>query len=63
MEERKYLDMKEVGSYLGIGRDKTRMLFNKSDFPSIKIGKRFIVFEDDLYEYLKSKRYTTIITN
>ena len=56
MNEHRVLNMKEVGAYLGIGRDKTYELFRLEDFPSIQLGKTFVILEDDLIEWLKDHR-------
>lgn len=56
MNENRLLSVKEVGAYLGIGRDKTRYLFNLEDFPTIKLGQKYLVFENDLIEWLKDHR-------
>lgn len=56
MNEHRVLNMKEVGVYLGIGRDKTYELFKQEDFPSIQLGKTFVILEDDLIEWLKDHR-------
>lgn len=56
MDEHRLLNMKEVRVYLGIGRDKTYELFKQEDFPSIQLGKSFVIFEDDLLEWLRDHR-------
>jgi len=48
--------MKEVSMFLGIGRDKTYELFKQEDFPSIQLGKTYVILEDDLIEWLKDHR-------
>lgn len=50
------LNMKEVSMFLGIGRDKTYELFKQEDFPSIQLGKTYVILEDDLIEWLKDHR-------
>ena len=54
------MTMKDVKSFLGIGRDKCYELFRQPDFPSIKFNKHAVVFKADLIEYLKDHRGTTI---
>ena len=60
MNENRLLSVKEVGAYLGIGRDKTRYLFTIEDFPGIKLGQKYLVFEKDLIEWLKDHRGTKV---
>lgn len=60
MDENRLLSVKEVQAYLGIGRDKARYLFGLEDFPSIKLGQKYLVFEKDLIEWLKLHRGTKI---
>lgn len=54
------MTMKDVREFLGIGRDKTYTLFKEPDFPAVKFNKHAVVFKEDLIEYLKDHRGTTI---
>ncbi len=50
------LDVKDVAEKLGIGRNKAYALMKARNFPGIRIGGSYRVFEDDLYSYLKDNR-------
>ncbi len=52
-EDIKILTAKELGSVLKIGRDKAYALIRSKGFPSICIGKRYIVTEKALNEWLQ----------
>jgi predicted DNA-binding transcriptional regulator AlpA len=54
------LDMKAVSKFLGLGRDRTYALFREPSFPAIRFNKRAVVFKEDLVQYLKDHRGTTI---
>ncbi|MCR5337172.1 MAG: helix-turn-helix domain-containing protein [Lachnospiraceae bacterium] len=49
----KIITAKELASVLKIGRDKAYALIRSSSFPSICIGKRYIVTEHALKEWLR----------
>ena len=48
----RYLDAKAIMSALGIGRSTAYALLNRSDFPATRIGKKIIVSEADLRDWL-----------
>lgn len=50
------LQTKELQSRLRIGRDKAYALMHAKNFPSIKMGGRYYIEEDELAKWLK--RYT-----
>ncbi len=59
-DELKILTARELGQALHIGRDKAYALIKSSGFPSTCIGKRYIVTEKALKEWLQQyehKRY------
>ena len=61
MEENRNVNIKlystdDVCKLLRIGRQKCLELFHRSDFPSIRIGRKFWVKEDCLEEYLSERR-------
>lgn len=56
MNEHRLLNVKEVSVYLGVGQDTIYELVKQEDFPSIRIGRKFMVFEEDLLEWLKDHR-------
>lgn len=52
----KLLTVREVSDILKIGRSNTYKLFDRKDFPKIIIGKKLLIKESDLDNYLK--KYT-----
>ena len=55
-----YLNTKEVCAMLHIGRKKAYDLFNVKGFPSVKIGRDYIVDEEELKEFLKMYKGSAI---
>lgn len=47
------LSAKDLAKRLGIGRDKSYSLMRSNGFPSILLGKRYIVTEDALRRWLQ----------
>lgn len=52
-----YITVKELQSYLRLGRNKAYELVNQNDFPKIKIGERYIIPIEELKKYLSRKMY------
>lgn len=52
---RKLLKPNEVAEYLHIGRDKTYALLKMKGFPSVRIGKQYLVPEDKLDKWVNDK--------
>ena len=50
------LQTKDLQSRLGVGRDKAYALMHAKKFPSIKMGGRYYIEEEELEKWLK--RYT-----
>ena len=50
------LTVKDVAEKLNIGKNKAYALMTARNFPSIRLGCTYRVFESDLYEYLKGNR-------
>lgn len=48
----KYLDAKDIMSTLHVGRSTVYALLNRQDFPTTRIGKRILVSETALREWL-----------
>ena len=48
----KYLSVRQVMEVLGIGRNTAYELIHRADFPSARIGKRVVVSETALKEWL-----------
>ena len=55
------LDVKQLATKLGIGRDKAYTLMKLKGFPPFTIGTSYRVFEDDLEKFLKEHRGLKII--
>lgn len=54
------LRAKDIHERLGIGINQARMLIKRKDFPSIKIGKRYIVPEEEFEEWIHKNVYKKI---
>lgn len=48
----RYLNAKELMLALGVGRSTVYALLNRSDFPASRIGKRILVSETALREWM-----------
>ena len=48
----KYLNAKQIMNALGISRSMVYSLFNREDFPVTRIGKRIVVSETALREWM-----------
>lgn len=55
------LNVKQLSTKLGIGRDKAYALMKLKGFPSFAIGSSYKVFEDDLEKFLKEHKGSKII--
>ena len=55
------LDVKQLATKLGIGRDKAYTLMKLKGFPSFATGYSYRVSEDDLEKFLKEHRGLKII--
>lgn len=52
-----YITVKELQSYLRLGKNKAYELVNQNDFPKIKIGGTYIIPIEELKKYLRRKMY------
>lgn len=50
------LDSRALSEYLGIGRDKSIALMRSQGFPSLQLGKKYIVTSKALEEWLDHNR-------
>lgn len=50
------MTVRELSEKLHIGRDNAYKLMRLKGFPSIMIGNKFIVLEDDVEDFLKEHR-------
>lgn len=57
----KIMHVEELQNELGIGRDTAYALMRNHSFPSIKIGRRYIVERKAFEEWLARSRYKTIL--
>ena len=55
----KLLCVRDLQKVLGVGRDKAYALMHSTGFPSIKIGGRYYVAQDQLQTWLESYAYKT----
>lgn len=53
-----YLSTKQVIQESGLCRSKVFELFNRADFPTIRIGKRLLVEENDFHEWMSLQKDT-----
>lgn len=53
------LSVKELQNIWQVGRDKAYALMHSSGFPSIKIGGRYYVTQDELKKWLERYAYKT----
>jgi len=56
-----YLTVKEVQEKLNIGRTKIYELVNQPDFPKVKMGKKILIPETELNNFMRRylyKKYT-----
>lgn len=54
------LDIKDIMNRLKIGKNSAYSLMKSKNFPSIKIGRKYIVFANDFEKYLRNHIGTTI---
>ena len=54
-EKTRALSAKDLAEFLGIGRDKAYALMRSKSFPSILLGKRYIVLKEALERWLRDK--------
>ena len=50
----KYLNAKQIMATLNIGRSTVYALLKRQDFPAVRIGKRILVSETALREWLEA---------
>lgn len=60
-DEIKVLTAKELADVLKIGRDKAYTLIKSKGFPSVCIGKRYIVTDKALNEWLGQYEHKTFV--
>lgn len=60
MTELKFYSAKEVQELLHIGRDKTYKLMSLDTFPSIRLGRTFIVGKEALINWLEENERRSV---
>lgn len=55
------MTVKEVSTFLKIGRDQTYALMSNPTFPSYRIGKKMFVTKEALTEWLRNIKGRTIL--
>jgi len=55
----KMLKVKEVKAILGIGINQTYELVNSSAFPTIRLGRRILIPQDEFETWIKTYTYGT----
>ncbi len=61
MDGIKMLDIKDLQNVLKIGKNSAYALMKSDCFPSVQIGRKWLVSEDSLKEWLKDNEYSSII--
>ena len=56
---KEYMSVIEMAKYLHIGRSRAYELVRDKDFPSVKVGRKYIVSVYELKEWLKQKTAET----
>ena len=57
------LDIRDLQKVLKIGKNSAYSLMQSECFPSIQIGRKWLVSEDALKEWLDDNKYSSIIIN
>ena len=53
--EKRLMAIKDLQEYLGIPRDRVYQIVKNSDIPSVKIGRSYYVYIDNLNKWLSEK--------
>ena len=54
-KETTFLNVKDVSEIMGISIPTARKLFEKRDFPTIRVGRRLLVSEDAFRKYMMQR--------
>ena len=54
-KETTFLNVKDVAEIMGISIQTARKLFEKRDFPTIRVGRRLLVSEDAFRKYMMQR--------
>ena len=50
------ITVSELQKVLDIGRDTAYTIVKKKDFPSVKLGRKYMILTDDLPDWLQKQR-------
>ena len=53
--KRSFLSVKDVATIMGISIPTARRLFEKRDFPAIRVGRRILVSEEAFNQYMSQR--------
>ena len=54
--EKRLMAIKDLQEYLGIPRERVYQIVKNSDIPSVKIGRSYYVYIDNLNKWLSEKK-------
>ena len=54
--DKRLMAIKDLQEYLGIPRDRVYQIVKNSDIPSVKIGRSYYVYIDNLNKWLSEKK-------
>lgn len=57
MNEKEYLNVKDIQGILNLGKNKTYELIRQDDFPKIKIGKKYFIPRNEFETFMKRLLY------
>ncbi len=58
MEERVMIGVKDIMQRMGIGRDRAYEIIKRNEFPTIKVGRRYLVHSDVFDKWLRGEMKT-----
>ena len=61
MEQVKMLDIKDVQRILKIGRNSAYNLMQSKGFPSMQIGRKWLISEEALNKWIKDNEHSSVL--
>lgn len=61
MEQVKMLDVKDVQRILKIGRNSAYNLMQSKKFPSMQIGRKWLISEEALNKWIKENEHSSVM--
>ena len=52
------IGVSEIMGKMGIGRDRAYEIIKRNEFPTIKVGRRYLVHEDVFDQWLRGESHT-----